>query len=454
MAPTLTRLHNLVASDPGLNANLRPAEITRGLAAVDNLAALLVSVIDRLGVNEDGLLTEADLMAVSDAIRARPADYQRFVTAHGDDEWNSETGFHLLQNDGGSLLFQGRAFVDTVVDAIFHTGFTYEAGRFVNEDGNPNETVADVAGWLNYFVNGVNVVHGSAADDELGSGRYSPSLAGAQNETFLAGRGNDSVWADAGNDIVWAGTGHDKVGGGLGDDVLNGESGRDTLWGDAGDDIASGGAGADVIGLGLGDDSATGGSENDTIYGEDGRDSLMGDAGDDLIYGGAQHDRLQGGDGADTLSGDGAGDRIWGGAGEDALYGGEGDDVLVGDAGRDVLSGGAGADSLTGGAGADRITLWEEVQSRDTLVFRAGDSGKTASSIDQIEGFVSGTDKIDLRAFAGMVFEGLDYRGGGTASCYFDGRHLRLDTNGDAATDMIIAFKWVDELVAGDFLFA
>ena len=57
-------------------------------------------------------------------------------------------------------------------------------GRYFNEDGNDNELTADVAGWLNYFLNGVNVVHGSGLSDEPGTGTYSNCFAIARNETF------------------------------------------------------------------------------------------------------------------------------------------------------------------------------------------------------------------------------------------------------------------------------
>lgn len=451
---TFAYLRNRISLDPGLNAHVSDAEIAKGLAAVDSLTALLTEVIGRLGVNRDRILTEADVMAVSNAIRAEPVDYLRFLTAHGDDEGNSETGYHLLQNDGGTLMFQGRKFLDTVVDAIFHTGFTYSNGRFVNEDGDQNETVADVAGWLNYFVNGVNAVYGSSGADELGSGEYSPGLALAANETFYAGFGNDSVWADLGNDTVWAGSGHDKTGGGAGNDALMGEAGNDTLYGEDGEDRVLGGLGNDVAGLGAGNDSAEGGDGDDTLYGDTGNDTISGDAGNDLSYAGQGADLMEGGAGHDTLSGDEGADRVNGGLGNDKLYGGDSADILHGNEGADELSGGAGADVIAGDAGADLITLWENVQARDTLVFRAGDAGKTRATIDTVEGFESGIDKIDLRAFKGMEFADLDYTGGGTASCYHDGRYLRIDGNGDAVTDMIIAFKWVEELKAGDFLFA
>lgn len=84
-------------------------------------------------------------------------------------------------------------------------------GRYFNEDGNDNELTADVTGWLSYFLNGVNVVHGSGLNDELGTGTYSNYFDKARNETFLAGAGNDKIWAGDGDDKVMGGIGADKI---------------------------------------------------------------------------------------------------------------------------------------------------------------------------------------------------------------------------------------------------
>lgn len=454
MPLSLASIRAALEADFDLADNVTRSELAEGLAAVDSLSGLLIQMLQQTGVNDDGLISTADMMALSDALRADPALVAQFMAAHGNDEWDEETGYHLLQNDGGSLEFQGRNLADTVVDGLFHFGFSYADGRFVNEDGNPNEEVADVAGWLNYFLNGVNVVHGTEGDDDLYSGDYSPELVTAANETWLAGAGNDHIWADRGNDTVWAGTGDDQSGGGYGNDVLQGEAGADTLWGEQGHDRLDGGEGDDVIGAGTGRDTAQGGAGDDKIYGETGADNLSGDLGNDLIYGGTEQDTLNGGAGDDTLGGAQGNDLLQGGAGADGLWGDSGADRLRGDEGNDSLSAGAGADTLEGGAGADQFFLWEEAQASDVLIFNAGDSGRTRATIDTVEGFAVGSDKIDLRAFVGMTFEDLDYTGEGVASCYFDGRYLRIDHTGDGRSDMIIAFKWIDELTAGDFLFA
>ena len=65
------------------------------------------------------------------------------------------------------------------------------------------------------------------------------------------------------------------------------------------------------------------------------------------------------------------------------FLGGAGDDSFRGGAGNDRIWGGLGADVLNGGAGAD------------TFHYEAANES-TGSGYDQIVGFVSGTDKIDL----------------------------------------------------------
>lgn len=454
MVLSLASLRAAISADPGLRAQTPASQITMGLAAVDILNDLLISVITATHVNDDGILSAADMATISTAVYANPADYVHFLEAHGNDNGNVVSGFHYIQNDGGSLMFRGRAFIDTVADAIYHFGFRITDGRYVNEDGASNETTRDVAGWLNYFLNGVNVVHGSEGNDDLGSGSYSAAFAAAANETFMAGAGNDNIWADVGNDIVYGGDGNDRSGGGLGNDQLFGEAGNDTLWGEAGQDFLQGGMGHDVLGAGAGNDTLFGMLGDDTLYGEDGDDTMDGGDGADLLYASNGNDLLRGGAGTDRLSGDMGRDRIEGGADADQLWGGAGSDTLNGGDGNDQLSGGEGVDFLRGGTGADEFSLWETVQSRDNLIFYAGESGRMRDSIDRVEGFVSGVDKVFLAGFGAMTFEDLDYRGGGAASCYYDGQFLRIDGDGDRATDMMIEFRWVESLVASDLIFA
>lgn len=431
-------LINAINADPGLHAKTPTAQINKGLAAAQLLTSVLAGSIAATDANADGLIDAADLQKISDHlhVRANAAELVDFLDGHGNDNGTIESGFHYVQSDGGSLQFQGRSFIDTVADAIFHYGFRIENGRYFNEDGNDNELTADVSGWLNYFMNGENVVFGSDGKDELGSGVYSDYFKTARNETFRAGGGDDKVWADVGNDKVLGGTGNDMVGGGKGNDKIYGEAGNDTLYGESNQDSIYGGAGDDTIGGGADNDVISGGDQNDLVYGENG---------DDYVLGGAGDDKVNGDNGKDLLLGDAGRDELSGGASSDRLYGGEGNDKL---------HGGNGIDYLHGGAGADTIILWEDAKAADVVYIAKGDTGKTLATMDHVEGFESGSDKFNMKALGAMQFEKLDYQGEGKASCYYDGHYLRIDANGDAITDMMVELLYVETLSASDFLFA
>jgi len=216
----LDSIINATKSEPGLRARLPQSEINLGVAAAETLNQLIMKMIGLTGANTDRLITEADMMAISAQTYANPADYMAFLESHGNDNGTVESGFNHFQDDGATMLFRGRNFVDTVADAINHFGFKIQNGPYFNEDGNDNQTARDVAGWLNFFLNGHSVVHGTVGNNMLGSGTCSDYFVAARNETFLAGAGNDRIWSDIGNDTVWTGTGDDEAGGGTGNDIL------------------------------------------------------------------------------------------------------------------------------------------------------------------------------------------------------------------------------------------
>lgn len=497
--PGLDAIATHTAADPGLAANTSAEDIAGGVDAALLMNRVIEEVLAATGVNNDGRITADDMRAISSYVRANPELYDRFVEGHGDDEGNVETGFHLVQGDGGTLKFQGRKFIDTVADAIYHFGFRIVDGRFENEDGNANERVEDVAGWLNYYLNGVNVVYGSADGETLHSGDYSALLSDAASELFMAGAGNDRVWAGDGDDEVRAGSGNDTAGGGSGDDLMFGASGNDKLWGETGNDTLDGGTGHDTLGGGNGDDSLIGGGGHDKLWGEDGNDTidggrghdrlgggdgddqlvggagkdvLSGEAGDDMLDGGKGRDKIWagsgddsifGGDGADTIGGDNGNDvihggrgrdKVWGGEGNDAIRGAGGNDHLVGDGGNDTIDGGAGSDKvvggdgddiLIGGTGADELVDWDSGDT-DTFVFAVGDMG-LGNDRDVIKGFTLGADTIDLTDFGATFVE----RFTGTGSeVRIEDRLVLIDIDGDGAADASIEVKWVNGLSADD----
>ena len=78
---------------------------------------------------------------------------------------------------------------------------------------------------------------------------------------------------------------------------------------------------------------------------------------------------------------------------------------------------------------------------------------RSGLAMDSVDGFQSGTDKIDLRAMVAMTFEELDFVAGGKKPCYYEGHFLRIDYSCDGATDMMVEFKYLADLAANDFVF-
>jgi len=431
MADSLENIVAGVRQDPGLQNNIPASEINEGAMAAVAMNEVILEAIERTGANGDGVITANDLKNISMAIRADDALYQKFLEGHGNDEGNVETGFHLVQGDGATDQFQGRNFVNTVADAIYHLGFEFRNGRILNEDGNANEELDDIAGWLNYFLNGTNIVYGTSGSDTLHSGKYSDVFADAQDEVFRAGNGNDRIWAGDGNDIVIAGNGNDQSGGGAGDDVMHGEGGNDKLNGQDGNDIIYGGDGRDELG---------GGNGNDRLSGGDGNDNLWGQNGNDQIYGGDGNDRLGGGTGDDRLSGGDDNDEVWGNEGNDILYGGDGNDKLGGGVGDDRIFAGSGDDEAWGGDGID-IILGDD--GNDTIGGNSGDDRLLGGDGNDTVYGGDGRDRLDGNDGDDLVYgqSGNDIVSGGLGDDKLFG--------GDGS-DVIRGGEGSDEIFAGE----
>ena len=434
----LDRLVDWIKLDPGLARNTAAKDINDGLAAANGLNQLYGEAIDATGVNADGLLSRVDLRAINQWIRDNRHD--AFVLLHGDDEGDgTETGFHLIQNDGGSTQFFGQNLVNTVADGLFHIGFEIQSENFVNEDGNTNQSLSDVSGWLNYFVNDIRLTTGTGDAD-----------------TLIGNDGADQVVAYGGNDLLQGEGGADLLDGGWGRDSLLGGSGGDQLDGGFDNDLLDGGADADTYLVSgaepqwiAGQPYRFQGYDSYTDSGDSGLDRILAEgvgpvdigllnfgpaSGIEAIVNATSIDDGAGGTtaaevrllgnweannfdfSATELRGgsirmelkDGN-DRFLGSTAADQVDGGYGNDSLQADSGDDTLIGGGGDDSLDGGQGSDTYWVsglvaggWKSFGGYDTYT----DSG--LSGIDRI--VAVGIDDVDIGLTAGnfLASNGID----------------------------------------------
>ncbi|WXG56552.1 MAG: calcium-binding protein [Candidatus Sedimenticola sp. (ex Thyasira tokunagai)] len=415
----LDALVDVVKSDRGLSKNTDAGDINAGAAAANEMNHILVEAIEQTGIAADNVISVEDVRAINTYIRANYLD--EWTELHGDDERGEETGYHLVQNDGAKERYRGDNFVNTVIDGIYHLGFAIKGDNILNEDGNRNANLGDLATWLNNFYLGEENTFGSAGNDNISTLNV--------DDKIWAREGNDQVRSGDGDDQVWGGEGKDYLDGGAGDDKLYGEAGNDNLqgrdgddeldagegnnrlWGHDGDDTMSAGAGKDYMDGGSGNDTLSSGGGDDNLQGRDGNDSmdagegnnrLWGHDGNDTMSAGAGKDYMDGGSGNDTLSSGGGDDNLQGRDGDDKLDAGEGNNRLWGHDGNDTMSAGAGKDYMDGGAG------------NDTLSSGGGD--------DNLQGR-DGDDKLDAGEGNNRLWghDGNDTMSAGAGKDYMDG---------------------------------
>jgi Ca2+-binding RTX toxin-like protein len=361
----LDRLVDWIQLDPGLARNTAAIDINDGLAAANAINQLYVEAIAATGVNADNLISRVDLRAINQWIRDNR--YDAFVALHGDDEGDGrETGFHLIQNDGGSTRFFGQNLVNTVADGLFHIGFEIQDENFVNEDGDTNQSLSDVSGWVNYFVNDISLTTGTWDADVLIGTDVADQIVAYGGNDLLRGEGEadllDGSW---GQDSLFGGSGRDELDGGFDNDVLDGGDDGDTyLVSGAGPEWVdgepyrfqgydsytdSGSTGLDrILAEGLGpvdigfrNFSASSGIEQivnatkieagaggigagDVRLLGDWRANLLDFSATELLGGSFL---IDGADGKDSITGTGLADRLRGGGNDDLLDGGGGGDT-------------------------------------------------------------------------------------------------------------------------------
>lgn len=354
---------DMIWADTGLTANTSQGDIIGGTQAADAMNTIIVTAIAANGLFDDGLISINDVYTINTYIRAN--FYDEWVVHHGDDEGNIETGYHLVQDDGGTSMLEYDDLVDSVFDGLYHLGFEINNGIIYNEDGNANATVGHLAHWLTWAMTGGSSVYFGTGRGEFISGANLDDeiFAGHGADNVVGNTGNDTLHGQRGDDLVSGGAGNDNLFGGLGHDEVNGGDGDDNMYGGIGNDLVIGGDGNDAL---------HGKQDQDTIYGGAGNDRAFGGAGHDWIDGGTGHDYIRGGLGNDVLVGNDGNDRILGQFGQDTLEGGEGNDTLNGNQNDDRVMGGNGNDNITGGGGNDDLIGG---RGADVFVFGAFNNG-------------------------------------------------------------------------------
>jgi Ca2+-binding RTX toxin-like protein len=402
------------------------------------------------------------------------------VTIRGNDEvaqirltfTSSEVG-NGSPNDSGNVMGQDGGLAVRVQAENAAGQLTGPVSRFDDEgitfrtQGDTKIQVNDISGITRGDMFDVAVLGTSGNDvfDESGED---------EAYYFNAGMGNDTVTGGNGNDFLVGGAGNDVLTGNAGNDSFIGGGGLDRIFGGAGDDTAIFNVSTDMsdqVDLGTGNDrvqvtapsgtqirltftsaevgngvATDSGSLNNQDGGlavrfqlEDANGNLIGpvsrfddegisfirSAGQtfdvrDLTTGAARGDQFDvvrlGTSAGDLIDDSGRAIRYYtnGGGGDDTLFGGTLADFLVGGAGNDTLNGREGNDTHLGGGGSD------------TFVF-TGTPGN-----DSIGDFVSGADKIDLRAFGISVSNVSSTTANGVTT-------LSVDSNRDGTADFTIS---------------
>ncbi|MBK8085133.1 MAG: hypothetical protein IPK28_15680 [Devosia sp.] len=411
----LDRIVDTIKIDRGLSKNTAAADINAGAKAADSLNHMLVEAIGDTDAEADGWITIEDLYDINAWVQEGEGRYDHFVELHGDDENGSETGFHLVQNDGASTNYFGRNLVNTVADGIYHFGFAIENGRFLNEDGDANQTLVDVSAWINYFYGGKTLIYGTGNADEINGTDAS--------EHIVADSGNDEIDAGGGADLIYGGWGCDVILGGAGEDLLYGQGGNDRLDGGEDGDIyrVSGNVAGGWASFEDYDTYIDTGAEGDDVI------EAWGDEDVDIglkSFGpasGIERIDATGAAGTVTLLGDWqsnyldfrgvefVGDiRIDAGYGEDTIYGNDQDNLIVSGGGNDFVDGGEGSDTyqVTG----NQAGGWSSFQDYDTYADSGLEGTDTIAAIGEdvdvgVKSFgpETGIEEVDGTSATGRV---------------------------------------------------
>ena len=449
----LDKIVDIIKIDPGLAANTKAADINEGARFANEFNKIIVTAITTTNAMSDGWITETDIRAMNAWIRADANRLATWTLLHGDDENGEETGYHLVQNDGANTNYFGQNLVNTVADGIYHLGFEIKGNNVLNEDGNNNASLTDLASWINYFYKGNALIYGSDNAE---------TVNGTDDaEEIEARNGNDTINAGAGHDFVNGGWGADTILGGIGDDIIVGAGDDDTVNGQEGADtylITGNVAGGWTSFQGFDTYADTGKTGKDTIKAQGDGNVDIGVRNFDVASGveiidasGAKGTvRLLGNDQANVLDLRnitiiGSNLLLDGGYGDDTIYGTAGTDTLIAGGGNDTFNLGDGSDiyQVTGNVAGG----WTSFQGFDTYA----DNGKTGT--DTIQALGDGNVDIGLKQFSATSgIEVVDATGAkGTVRLLGDdgSNVLDLSTLKLVGTNIVIDGGYGDDTITG-----
>lgn len=276
------------------------------------------------------------------------------------------------------------------------TGTTVAGGDYINGLGAGDTLNSNGGGDLIFGAGGGDTItlNADPAANSSNLGRAATVFGGQGNDVINGDSSSRSMllFGNLGDDIISiGGNGLDynnsTIYGGQGNDQINaiGSNASHMLYGDIGNDVLIGGNGNDTLFGGNDADTLNGGAGNDLLFGNQGTDVITASAGNDTVFGGQDADTINygGAAGVQLLLGNLGSDTITGGNANDTIYGGQGNDYIIG---------GTGADRIFGDLGSDVIGY--------TGTFDAAgigaQSGLTTATADQINGFVTGVDRISF----------------------------------------------------------
>ena len=161
----LDQLVEIIDRDAGLARNVSGSDIAEAARAADGMNDIITDAIGTLGLADDGAITGRDVEQISDHIRGNDALHEEFMRLYGSSN-AAETGFQMVQDNGGVEKLFGKWAVNHVADAVYHVGFETEQNMFVDGNGNVSYSVKRVAEWIDdlYFADAPAGNSGGAKD--------------------------------------------------------------------------------------------------------------------------------------------------------------------------------------------------------------------------------------------------------------------------------------------------